>query len=116
MGHNALIFLLLLLRCCADSPSAGMSYGEGRSGCALRALPGVRCILLSVCDPSGVVVAGSAVSVCDGCIGSGKRGSAAESDGPVAAPAKEKPKSIAFVLCVLSCGLACTFLCYDFAG
>jgi hypothetical protein len=32
------------------------------------------------------------------------------------APPNEKPKSIAFVLCVLSCGLACTFLCYDFAG
>lgn len=77
-----------------------MSYGEGRAGSSLRALPGVRRILPSVCEPGGVVVvvASGAVSVWNDCTGSGKRGSAVESEGPVATPPKEKPKSIALVL------------------
>lgn len=118
MGQNALSFLLLLLRSCAGASSTGMSYGEGRSGSLLRALPGVRRILPSACgsfDVGGVAV-GGAVSVCDDCFDSGKRGSAAESEGPIVAPPKENPKSISLVLCVLSCSSACTFPCYDFAG
>lgn len=116
MGQNVLSFLLLLLRWGSPS-STGISYGEGRSGSSLRTLLGVRRILPSACESfNGGVAAGGAVSVCDDCFGSGKRGSAAGSGAPIAAPPNENPKSISLVLCVLSCRLDCTFPCYDFAG
>lgn len=111
--YHVLIFLRLLLRGCAGSSSGGKSYGDGRAGILLRALPGVRCTFVgtkdSGCEARGVEVFGS-VCDCGGCSGSGGFVGAGASGKPSDGPPNENPKFTSFTLRVLFWRLAATAL------